>query len=43
MHTQACLFVPVMYSMVGFQASLAKGAYYFAMFLASIAFYSTSG
>lgn len=41
--SQALLFVPVIYSMIGFQAQAEKCFYYFMMFLASISFYTIFG
>ncbi|WIA42005.1 hypothetical protein OEZ86_009302 [Tetradesmus obliquus] len=40
---QALLFVPVIYSMIGFQAQAEKCFFYFMMFLASISFYTIFG
>jgi hypothetical protein len=42
-HLQALLFVPVIYSMIGFQAQAEKCFFYFMMFLASISFYTIFG
>lgn len=40
---QALVFVPIIYSMIGFQAEAEKCFYYFMMFLASISFYTILG